>query len=125
MAAGKKRYRITIQRLKTEAEGLIQAASGKVDRGNAANWTTVVSRWAEIEEPGGTETQQDGQVRSEVTHLVRMDWDSGTKTITSAMRVNWDDGGVTRLLDITRANGKSKHQGGRRWKLELECKEHA
>lgn len=125
MASGKKRYRITVERLKTDAEGLTRAASGHVDKTNAANWTTVVTRWAGIEEPGGTERQQDGQVRSEVTHLVRVDWDSGTRTITSEHRVSWSDAGTTRILDITRANGKTKHKGGRRWQCELECKEHA
>lgn len=125
MSAGKKRYRITIQRHKTDAEGLTRAASGKVDYGLADNWTTVVTRWAEIEEPGGTETQREGQVRSEVTHLIRMDWDSGTRTITSEHRVSWSDAGTTRILDITRANGKTKYKGGRRWQCELECKEHA
>lgn len=125
MAAGKKRYRITVQRLKTDAEGLTREASGKIDKSLAANWTTHISRWAEIAEPGGGETQQEGQVRSEVTHLVRMDWDSGTRAITSEMRVSWSDAGTTRILDITRANGKSNRSGGRRWKCELECKEHS
>lgn len=125
MAAGKKRYRIIVERLKTDAEGLTRQASGKPDKSDADNWTTHVTRWAEIEEPGGGETQQEGQVRSEVTHLVWMDWDSETRTITSEMRVNWSDAGTTRILDIARANGKSQHKGGRRWKRELECKEHS
>jgi SPP1 family predicted phage head-tail adaptor len=123
MTAGKKRDRITIQRLKTEAEGLAVAASGKFDQTLDSNWTTYATRWAEIFEPSGREYQQEGQVKSETTHIVTIDFDSTTKAITTAMRVRWSDGGTIRLLQIL-AKPSRRPRAPRR-KIEVECKGHA
>jgi head-tail adaptor len=125
MSAGKKRYRITVQRLKTDAEGVTRAASGKIDKSLAANWTTHAARWADIEEPTGREYQAEGQVRAETTHLVAIERDSVTKAITTEMRISWNDGGTTRLLEITRILGVRQPAGGARRDLLIECKEHA
>ena len=72
---------------------------------------------------GGREYEQSGQVRGEATHVVAVDFDTETRGITAEMRVSWDDAGTTRILDITRALGQTRHPGGRRWQRELECKE--
>lgn len=125
MTAGTKRYRITIQRRKTEAEGLTRGASGKADYTLDANWTTHASRWAEIVETAGREYQQEGQVRGEATHLVTVEFDSKTRQATSGMRIHWDDGGATRILQVTRLLGDSKSAGGARRDLVMECKEYA
>lgn len=125
MTAGRKRYRITIQRLKTDAEGVTRTASGHIDKSLAANWTAHAPRWARIESVSGREYQQEGQVHSEATHIVTIDFDSTTKTTTAEMRVSWNDAGTTRILDIARIDEPESSPGGRRRELALECKEHA
>ena len=124
MPAGPKRYRITIQRLKTDAESVARAASGQIDLDDPANWTTHCPRWAEILPAGGREFDQAGQVRAELTHLVAISFDSETRKITSQMRLQWTDGEAERLFDITRILGMTRNPGGTRWEQQLECKEH-
>ena len=76
MRAGRLRERVVIQ----ESTGGNPSASGE----RTDTWSTVMTRWAELIPQGGREFMAAQQVRNEMTHLVRMRYES---TITPDMRL--------------------------------------
>ena len=87
MPAGILRHPIIIERLKTEAEGLVVTSSGHIDQTLASNWTDHALRRAEIRELSGREFQQDDQVNADTTHQVTVRFDPETRTILPTYRV--------------------------------------
>lgn len=84
VTSGERQRRITIERLKTDAT---QDAAGEVNVTLDANWETYIEhRWARILPRTAREFWHIDQVDADVTHLLKVLWDSQTKTITSAMR---------------------------------------
>ena len=86
---GRRRFtdRITVERLKTAAEGATVDAANVIDPTVDANWTTHCSRFAEVTETGGNERVNGRQVKATTTHLIVMRSDPTTRTITQRMQV--------------------------------------
>jgi SPP1 family predicted phage head-tail adaptor len=103
MQAGKLRHRITIQEPVTARNGYGEAIT---------TWTAVATVWASVEPLSGREFFAAEHVQSEVTHRVRMRWQSG---ITPDMRVLF--GG--RVLKVEAVI----NYGERRTDLQLMCQE--
>jgi SPP1 family predicted phage head-tail adaptor len=103
MQAGKLRHRITIQEPVTARNNYGEAIT---------TWTAVATVWASVEPLSGREFFAAEHVQSEVTHRVRMRWQSG---ITPDMRVLFEG----RVLKIEAVINYSE----RRTDLQLMCQE--
>jgi SPP1 family predicted phage head-tail adaptor len=103
MNAGRLRHRITIQEPVTARNGYGEAIT---------TWTAVATVWASVEPLSGREYFAAEHVQSEVTHRVRMRWQSG---ITPDMRVLFNG----RVLKIDAVI----NYGERRTDLQLMCQE--
>ena len=103
MQAGRLRHRITIQEPVTARNSYGEAIT---------TWTAVATVWASVEPLSGREFFAAEHVQSEVTHRVRMRWQSG---ITPDMRVLFDG----RVLTIDAVI----NYGERRTDLQLMCQE--
>lgn len=110
MRAGRLRDRITIERLKTAAEGAVVDQANVIAASNPANWTTHCTRYAEVTETGGREQVGGRHLRATTSHLVVLRADDDTREITSRMRVVWNG----QTLQIA---GKAVN----RRDVELEC----
>ena len=101
--AGKLRHRITLQTPVEARNGYNEAIT---------TWSTVATVWASVEPISGREFFAAEHVQSEVTHRVRMRWQSG---ITPDMRVLFD----SRVLKVEAVI----NYGERRTDLQLMCQE--
>lgn len=77
------------------------------------SWSTVKDRRASVIATGGSETRRGYQLRADIDYVVRLRYDSFTKTITPQHRLLWD----SRELHITRATPV----GDRKREIELQC----
>lgn len=98
MGAGGRNFRVQLQRLETVGEGAVRDAAGHIGPSVDGNWTTVATRWAKVHPRTGREFYRAQQIDSTLTHLVEMDWDSVTKTITSKWRLK--DVNSSRILEV-------------------------
>ncbi len=107
MRAGKLRQRVILQRRAetTDAQGGIEES-----------WTTLGYRWASVEPLKGTELFTAQQVKPQMTHRVRLRWDS-EPLLSSKDRLQMRDSG--RILNI----GSMLNVDERRREFELMCEE--
>lgn len=106
---GEYRTQITIYE---QTSGTTPNADGQVPEAE----TAFLERWAKVIPIHGRERFLAQQTQADVTHFVRMRYDSDTKTITPKMWVKLRDG--TRL-NIVRAYDPDAG----RCEIELECNE--
>ena len=109
MKAGKLRHRITIEK----NYGDDQDAQGHVTE----DWQAFDIRWAAVEPIGGRELWNARQLQPDITHRVRIRWDSKADTITADMRIDYR-GRILHLLEPPR-----KIQEERNIELEFLCRE--
>ena len=115
MGAGKYRDRVTIQTPKEDV--LDEDEYGQIDLTLDANWTAVGQRWAEVIAVNGREFVDGERLEAEVSHLLKLHYDSTTKTIQSEMRIVIDE--TSQKLNIVTAYPA----GNRRREMILQCRE--
>ncbi len=110
MKAGALRHRVVVQ----QDTGTTQDAQGHVTE----SWATYATRWASIEPLSARELWNARQLQPDITHRVRMRWDSLTDAITSKMRIQYDTTRYLYLLEPPR-----KVQAERDIEIEMLCRE--
>lgn len=88
---------------------------GELDTTVDAGWQRVDDRWAEVLTQGSREVFRTQQFQPDVTHLVRMRYDTTTKDVTPEMRLILKD----RDLQILSANNMDEANE----LMELVCRE--
>lgn len=92
--AGDLTCRVRIERPKTAESA--ENDYGEIDTTVAAGWELVETRYAQVLTEGSREVFRSRQFQPDVTHIVRMLYDTVTSTITPEMRLNYRD----RALEI-------------------------
>lgn len=87
MPAGKRRYKITIQK-----STMADDTSGQP----LPTWANFCTRFADVEATSGSERFRGRQITAQMTHVIQLLSDSVTKQITPGMRVLWQD----RIIDL-------------------------
>lgn len=84
LPAGLLDKRVTVRRLNPTAT---VDAAGHIDETAEASWSVLGKRWVQLIPRGSREFFRGQQVAAEITHAVRMRYDSGSKDYTTAMQL--------------------------------------
>ena len=96
MAAGSRRFRVTVQQSSPTDDESNQPIDG---------WVTFCGRWAEVVATGGSERYKGRQIQANATHVITLISDSVTRHITASMRVLWR-GRIINLVVARPLDGK-------------------
>lgn len=107
--AGEKEHRVVIQK----DMGGTQDAQGH----ETPNWQTYAERWASIQPLSARELWQARQLQPDITHRVKMWWDSKTDGITADMRIQHRTDRYLYLLEPPR------NVDERNIEIEMLCRE--
>lgn len=78
MGSGERRHRVALE------EPTVAIVSGE----SSTTWTNRGDRWASVEPLAGRELWRARQVQADVTHRIRLPWES-TLSLTTQWRVRW------------------------------------
>lgn len=81
MAAGRRRFKITVQSLAETDDSAGQPVQ---------TWATYCQPFADVEATGGSERFRGRQISAQMTHVAELLADSQTRAITPGMRFLWE-----------------------------------